>query len=292
VILIQRGPEPDALRKVRRKELRRLVKVAKANHPHHPDGDAVGNKYKVVAEDLWRAQRHKCAFCEIKLTRGHNDVEHRRPKGRADRRPGSTETHGYWWLAFTWENLVFCCPPCNRSYKRTLFPLDAGSVALAAHERPPGREIALLLDPAEETGVKHIEFVFTEITPAPVAGTRAQGWPLRKHWHPRARGGSAVGEKTIEVCGLDDADLVELYDAHVQQEVRRFADDLNAALKKGEGVSGAFARAEALLSPWSMFVGLSYDALVALVDAALLKQHGLAWPAPDRVGLAPPRRGR
>lgn len=34
-------------------------------------------------------QHHKCCYCEHKIKERHNDVEHHRPKGRADRRPGS-----------------------------------------------------------------------------------------------------------------------------------------------------------------------------------------------------------
>ncbi|HMY18924.1 MAG TPA: hypothetical protein PKA58_21505, partial [Polyangium sp.] len=70
--------------------------------------------------------------------------EHYRPKAEADRRPGSHETHGYHWLAFTWSNLYFSCPDCNRSYKRTRFPLEHGSIALKTRKRPPGQEIPLL----------------------------------------------------------------------------------------------------------------------------------------------------
>lgn len=63
MIEIERGPEPAYLRKVRLTEL-----------------------------------RFKCCYCEAKIAHPYNDVEHVRPKARADRRPGSVATHGYWWL--------------------------------------------------------------------------------------------------------------------------------------------------------------------------------------------------
>jgi hypothetical protein len=277
MIAIVRGPEPDKLRKVRLAELKRLLDpAARKTHPH-PNADEIGTKYNVVAEDLWRTQLFKCCYCEHKIPLSYNDVEHRRPKARANRRPGSTETHGYWWLAFTWSNLLFACPACNRSRKRDQFPLDVASIALAPKQPPPGKEVPLLLDPAEENGVEHIEFVFTQLP----AGARLPAG-VRKHWWPRARRGSRTGDFTIRVCGLDAH--VELYDDHVNKEVRRVAEDLLHAIAHGNGVAAAFDRALRLLHPAKPFVGLSYDALRALVSSAKLAEAKLTWPEPHDVG--------
>lgn len=292
MILVTRDLEPDELRKIRLEELSRLAPIATASHPRGPSGEQIGKKYKAVASHLWRAQHFKCAFCEHKLQKGYNDVEHYRPKAAADRSPGCAEVHGYWWLAFTWSNLFFSCPTCNRSYKKTLFPLDKGSVPLQRGEAPPGKEVPLLLDAAEANGVEHIEFVFAVVTPTPAADRKAPGWPLRKHWHPRARKGSHMGRETIRVCGLDDADHIEIYDDHVQREVRRVATDLEQEIKRKGDVSAALERALRLLQPTMPFVGLSYDALISLVPAASLAAFGLAWPEPRHVGAPRPRRAR
>lgn len=292
MILIARDLEPEELHKIRVQELRRLDPIARAAHPGSPNGEQIGKKYKDIASHLWRAQHFKCAFCEHKIQRGYNDVEHYRPKAAADRSPGCTDAHGYWWLAFTWSNLFFSCPTCNRSYKKTLFPLDKGSVALQRGEAPPGKEVPLLLNAAEMNGVEHIEFVFAVVNPTPAANGKAPGWPLRKHWHPRARKGSNMGRETIRVCGLDDADHIEIYDDHVQREVRRAATDLDQEIKCKGDVLMAFERALRLLQPTMPFVGLSYDALRALVPAASLAPFGLAWPEPRRVGFPQPRRTR
>jgi 5-methylcytosine-specific restriction endonuclease McrA len=292
VILIARDVEPAELHKIRIEELRRLSPIATASHPGSPSGEQIGKKYKEVASHLWRAQHFKCAFCEHKLQRGYNDVEHYRPKAEADRSPGCTEAHGYWWLAFTWSNLFFSCPTCNRSYKSTLFPLDKGSVSLQRGEAPPGKEVPLLLNTAEANGVEHIEFVFAVVTPTPAAKDKVSGWPLRKHWHPRARKGSTMGRETIRVCGLDDADHIEIYDNHVESEVRQAAADLKQKIDNKGDVPAAFERAIRLLRPIMPFVGLSYDALRALVPAASLAPFSLAWPEPRHVGAPQPRRAR
>jgi hypothetical protein len=288
VILVERGPEPEELRKTRLKELRRLVKIARTKQPDTKD---VGDKYRDdTAEALWRAQHYKCAFCEHKIRRGRNDVEHYRPKGAADRTPGSNEKHGYWWLAFTWSNLLFSCPTCNRSYKGTLFPLAKGSVALAFAKHPPGLEIPLLIDASVTNAVEHIEFVFAVMKPAPSPDGRGPAWPTRKHWHPCPRGGSVLGEQTIRVCGLDDSELIELYDDHVNKEVDRVVRDLDGAMARAGDVRRAFDAALRLLQPTKPFVGLSYDALRTLVPVAKLACYGLAWPEPRDVGTSPHRK--
>jgi hypothetical protein len=271
VIEIVLGPEPDELRKVRLAELRRLAGIARGGPP---TAQQIGDKYSVVARDLWRGQQFKCCYCEHKVMCMYNDVEHRRPKARADRRPGSSATHGYWWLAFTWSNLLFACPVCNRSRKRDMFPLEVGSIALAPKQAPPGSEVPLLLDPAEENGVEHIEFVFSVQAGAPL--------DARKQWWPRARRGSRRGDFTIRVCGL--AEHVEIYDDHVNKEVRHVADDLVLAIEQGRGVTAAFDRANRQLHPGKPFVGLSYDALRVLAPSATLARAKLAWPEPAQVG--------
>lgn len=56
----------------------------------------------------------KCAFCETKSESMH--VEHFRPK-----------RGGYYWLAYSWDNLLLSCPTCNTN-KSDDFPLTIGRV--------------------------------------------------------------------------------------------------------------------------------------------------------------------
>lgn len=54
----------------------------------------------------------KCAYCESQITADNSwDVEHYRPKGRVAERPNHP---GYYWLAYTWENLFPSCIFCNQ----------------------------------------------------------------------------------------------------------------------------------------------------------------------------------
>lgn len=61
-------------------------------------------KKKDVKDKLSSIYHNKCAFCEQRIEQYH--VEHYRPKkGCAS----------YYWLAFSWDNLLLACPKCNIS---------------------------------------------------------------------------------------------------------------------------------------------------------------------------------
>ena len=61
---------------------------------------------KILSEKLYNS---KCAFCESKIEQFH--IEHFRPKSI------------YYCLAYSWDNLLFCCPNCNTS-KSTKFKVS------------------------------------------------------------------------------------------------------------------------------------------------------------------------
>lgn len=61
---------------------------------------------KKALKDLYK---EKCAFCEQRVESRH--VEHYRPKKT------------YYWLAFSWDNLLVACPTCNE-FKGTHFAIN------------------------------------------------------------------------------------------------------------------------------------------------------------------------
>lgn len=74
------------------------------------DNDKYNSRYKYddTKEYLKEIYQGKCAFCESK--EGQLHVEHYRPK------------HIYYWLAFSWDNLLFACTICNQN-KSTKFEI-------------------------------------------------------------------------------------------------------------------------------------------------------------------------
>ncbi len=68
------------------------------------------SRYKMsdIKEKLKAIYHSKCAYCESKVEQGH--VEHYRPKNI------------YYWLAYSWDNLLYGCPTCNQ-FKGTKFEI-------------------------------------------------------------------------------------------------------------------------------------------------------------------------
>lgn len=271
MIRIDRGDEPAKLATLRIAKIAALSSLG--SEP--TSDDVVG--YREVAKELWDAQHHKCCYCEQRVPKGFNDVEHYRPKCRADRRPGCSLTHGYWWLAFSWDNLLFACPACNRSGKNDLFPLSEGSVSLLAQSDPPGNERPLLLDPGSLVNpIEHIEYVEERIGKL--------GNPTS--WWARPRNTSIYGSKTIEVCDLNRSELRDLRNDHFRTVIAPQIKALKNALDESQlgSIEREFTRAIGLLEPRNICVGFTYDALRASIpDANFGKFNGYSWPLPNQV---------
>lgn len=77
---------------------RRLVLIAAECYI---DNDTYNSRYKMddTKKDLKDLYHHKCCYCEQRIEASH--VEHYRPKSL------------YWWLAYSWDNLLYICPTCN-----------------------------------------------------------------------------------------------------------------------------------------------------------------------------------
>lgn len=67
------------------------------------DTPTLNDRYKLddIRLALIRIYKSKCAFCEQKVEQYH--IEHYRPKVN------------YYWLAFSWDNLLLSCPTCNQN---------------------------------------------------------------------------------------------------------------------------------------------------------------------------------
>lgn len=125
-----------------------------------------------VKKALERLFHDKCAYCESKMTATSDwDVEHFRPKGGVAER----EDHpGYYWLAYTWENLYPSCQHCNQSRKDRprwaddmdlpaggkvdRFPLLNESARAMGPEDDTERENPLLIDPCRDDPEEYLGY--------------------------------------------------------------------------------------------------------------------------------------
>lgn len=174
----QACPELAAVREAELGRVREALREGKAL-----DQKLLGLEYKVARRALADAQRYKCCYCEERQQDDRwQHVEHFRPKAEVTRSATSPPEPGYWWLTWTWENLLFSCVRCNHT-KGSAFPLLQGSSALEAEQAPPGAERPELIDPALEDPREHIQFR-----------------PFGEHWLPRPR--TPRGAAMLRAVGL------------------------------------------------------------------------------------------
>lgn len=251
-------------------ELTRVGAIAATGR--RPSGDDIGTRYGLVKDALAEAQFGQCCYCEKPVEASHSDVEHVRPKTRAQRGPGFSD-EGYWWLTWRWDNLLFACVNCNRSAKGDRFPLDPASVCLSVGEPPPGQERPMLVDPLRESPIDVIQF-----RPAP--SSMKPGL-----WLPVPRNGSPRGYETIRLLRLDRPELHDQYRRHVVTAVRPELNDLKAAEGDVRTFTYQWRRTlRTLLSPGVPFKALSYDVLAAQASVRKRVELGLTVPVPPYRG--------
>jgi len=60
-------------------------------------------KSPTVQDKLNEIYHFKCVYCERDISDDDKHIEHYRPKSR------------YYWLAYSWDNLLLCCSRCNKA---------------------------------------------------------------------------------------------------------------------------------------------------------------------------------
>ena len=145
--------------------------------------------HESVKSTLLQAQHDKCCYCESKFgAASYGAVEHFRPKGAVQQGQGLGGEHpGYYWLAYSWSNLLVSCERCNTSHKRSLFPLANPELRARCHYDDVDRETPLFVDPAREDPRRHIRFRGPAVEPLRKEDMRRlEGWDcdgpsLRRH---------------------------------------------------------------------------------------------------------------
>lgn len=77
--------------------------INRGKYPGSDESNTFNKRYKEddVKEALLEIYRKKCAYCEKDIGDSHYHIEHYRPKSI------------YYWLAYSWDNLLLCCDRCN-----------------------------------------------------------------------------------------------------------------------------------------------------------------------------------
>lgn len=87
------------------------------------DENVYSSRYKQddVKTALNAHYHYKCCYCEQRVEAGQ--VEHYRPKNR------------YWWLAYSWDNLMRVCPQCNL-HKSNNFEISGNRASYQPQDLP------------------------------------------------------------------------------------------------------------------------------------------------------------
>ena len=157
MIKIERGkvPENTVLDNKKEEKLQEIRDLINSGEPASFKGRELWSSGE-VKEFLYESQHGKCCYCERKPPKRETDVEHFRPKGKVEeaRKPHP----GYWWLAFNWENLLIACQLCNRTYKKTQFPLKDESKRVYEENCDLSEEEQFLINPLEENPEQSIYY--------------------------------------------------------------------------------------------------------------------------------------
>lgn len=294
MISISRGKPPETLLAARQRRLPRAGAVYDEHGPGHEALTKELEGYDVtgVKQTLFDRQFKKCAWCERRQRFSSNPIEHVRPKDGAIRTlpgvvPQQRDPHVYWWLTWSWENLVFSCVTCNdQGHKGNYFPLAPGSEA----PRPPyplpnplpeplvdlSREQALLVDPSQEDPLEHVRWV-----------------PGNTHlarrlwiWSPQAL--TERGRVTIAVFRLTE--LADDIQHHLCHHVLPLIVQLEEHERAGRrpAAQQVWGQAQELLSPGCDFTAATWCALQKWLPDDQRRQWELS--ALVRPGAASPGR--
>ena len=114
--------------------------------------------WKVVKDALMRMHHGKCCYCEKRIESADLHVEHFRPRGAfRQAADGDKEFPGYYWLAYSWDNLLLGCPTCNVT-KSSTFPLENPEQRARSHNDDIAIERGVLVNPAIDDPRGHIRF--------------------------------------------------------------------------------------------------------------------------------------
>ncbi len=169
MIRLERPNEPATLAKAGPAKTRDLVERVQSDwdafcRPNKPRKLPVKSSVygaPDVRAALEHAQHGKCAYCEHPIGAAQSgDVEHFRPKGASKQHAGDAYTRpGYYWLTYTWANLLLACSRCNGApSKGNQFPIAHPENRARRPEHDLDAEGHLLVDPFSDSPDEHVSW--------------------------------------------------------------------------------------------------------------------------------------
>ena len=194
MIKIERGktPKGTALDKKRKEELSAIRKLAESGNLRSKHFKKIWSAPE-VKKFLYESQHGKCCYCERKKDKGEADVEHFRPKAEVEE---AQDHPGYWWLAYSWENLLIACKMCNQK-KRSKFPLKDKYKRAYMEDSDLDEEEPIMINPLKEDPELLIDYDFPTGTDFP------------EKFMVKAVGKCVRSKKTVdELTGINDENVM------------------------------------------------------------------------------------
>ena len=196
-----------------------------------------------VRESLIQVQHKKCCYTEA-ILEDISHIEHFRPKTAIrDEQDSPRQYPGYFWLAYTWDNLVMCNPKVN-GFKSDTFPLYNPPARARLIDDPLEKESPVLIDPTHEDPRKHIRF--DGDAPFGISDRGKQTIDLLKLRHPGLR------DKRMKILDRLDALL------NLKKLVLR--NTANAA-EEGISLEHIESKLSAAIEPTAEFSSMAIDLL-------------------------------
>ncbi len=161
--------------------------------------DSERYKEEDVKEALRSIYDNKCAYCEKKLLDMPKHVEHFRPKQANPKIKTETcdASYGYYWLGFSWDNLIWACGECN-SPKNSCFDIRGTRATYAGEPFANIHRLSAAYDAIE----RPLFFNPETADPAPLIDFDASGQIYSPQNDPQIK-------YTIERCKLYRVDLLQ-----------------------------------------------------------------------------------
>lgn len=169
MIAIHKGTAPRDLVRAGEEHAKELCAAYEADPEPFQSGKKMGIRKSIYASRAVKAELEachhgKCCYCEMRFDDhrpyAYSYVEHWRPKRSSRQEPDEESIWpGYYWLAYSWDNLLLSCAFCNCVNKRDLFPLEDPAARARHHGMRIEDETPAILKPdGDEDPRDHITF--------------------------------------------------------------------------------------------------------------------------------------
>lgn len=265
MIRVHRGTEPPELARERHRRLAKLALEWRRRGFDSSEASAVAEFARAheaeldrgygVARDVLRDRLHKkCSYCE-RCVSPSDPIDHYRPRRPCERGDGTFDHAGYWWLTWSWSNLLLSCGEHN-GIKDNEFEVDGDRMPPLTWD--PANELPKLLDPAATDPQEHLEF-----------SEGSDG-----HW--TVQGKTPLGASTAKALQLNRPS--DRYDQRLRI-LEMLVTDLREEAARGREAVGKLWRRKApiVLDEHAEYRMLARAYLASRI-ADLLREHGLELP--------------